>query len=472
MQVADGHELLRVGRHDEALAAAEAALSIAPDLVEALLLRGAALKALGRFADAIGAFRAALARDPDRAAANVNLANAHAELGELTAAEACLRRALVLAPRLHAAHASLIAVCAMMPRDDLTEAACHDALAVDPDAVNAHLHLGALRARSGEQAAALRHRDAACRRQNLFVEPALRPAPVALVLLTAEDGNIPLKYLLSRDRYTVIRWLIDYATPEQAAHLPRHDFVFNAIGEPELPAAVHAAVERFRQVCPVPFLNRPDRVARTRRNMLPDLLADLPDVVVPQVRRWHAGNRPPAVALPLLVRPVGSHGGAGLVRAASAAEFARATQPHVACDVIAFHDFASADGLYRKYRMVFIDRRPFPYHLAIAGRWLVHYVTADMPDHAARRAEEKRFLDDPPAAIGTRAMAALAAIGHRLDLDYAGVDFSLLPDGRVLVFEANATMVVHPETAGGVLDYKNPAVRAILAAFDAMAVTA
>jgi hypothetical protein len=244
--------------------------------------------------------------------------------------------------------------------------------------------------------------------------------------------------------------------------------VFNAIGEPELPAATHAAAERFRARCTVKFLNRPDRVARTSRPRLPGLLADIADVVVPTARRWHVGEAP-SIDLPLLVRPVGSHGGVGLASVASEAEFVRATAGHAACDLTTFHDFASPDLLYRKYRMVFIDRRPLPYHLAIAEHWLVHYATAGMTDHPARRAEEKRFLDDPETAIGATAMAALSAIAARLDLDYAGIDFSILPDGRVLVFEANATMVVHPEAPDGVLAYKNPAVQAILAAFDAMA---
>ena len=57
---------------------------------------------------------------------------------------------------------------------------------------------------------------------------------------------------------------------------------------------------------------------------------------------------------------------------------------------------------------------------------------------------------------------------QRLDLDYCGVDFSLLPDGRVLVFEANATMLVHPEPENGPLAHKNPAVATICEAFQAL----
>jgi glutathione synthase/RimK-type ligase-like ATP-grasp enzyme len=69
-------------------------------------------------------------------------------------------------------------------------------------------------------------------------------------------------------------------------------------------------------------------------------------------------------------------------------------------------------------------------------------------------------------------MTAVGEIGRRLDLDYAGVDFSVLTDGRVLVFEANATMLVHPEAHDGVFAYKSRAVAAIAEAFEAMLMAA
>jgi hypothetical protein len=55
-----------------------------------------------------------------------------------------------------------------------------------------------------------------------------------------------------------------------------------------------------------------------------------------------------------------------------------------------------------------------------------------------------------------------------MDLDYAGVDFSLLPDGRVLLFEANATMLAHPEAPDGPLAHKNPFIERVFTAFQAM----
>ena len=133
-----------------------------------------------------------------------------------------------------------------------------------------------------------------------------------------------------------------------------------------------------------------------------------------------------------------------------------------------FHDFSSpSDGLFWKYRTIFVDRRPYRYHLAISDDWLVHYDTSGSRDHEARLAEELRFLEAPEASLGPTAYAAIAKVGRRLDLDYAGINFGILPDGRAVVFEANATMVVHPE-AEGALVHKNPYVERITSAFQAL----
>jgi hypothetical protein len=53
-----------------------------------------------------------------------------------------------------------------------------------------------------------------------------------------------------------------------------------------------------------------------------------------------------------------------------------------------------------------------------------------------------------------------------MDLDYAGIDFTVLPDGRLLVFEANPTMLAHPEKPGSPLAHKNPPVQRIFDAFE------
>lgn len=189
LRLDSGHRLLAQGRHAAALAIAEAVLGEGHGTADAHVLRGAAHKALRRFAQAVAAFEAALAREPARAAVWVSLGNSHAELGDLAAAEACLRRALALRPQMRAAHASLIGVCAMRRRDDATEDACRAALAVDADLVNAHQYLADILARRGDAAAARRHREAAYRRQNLFVEPSAWPGPSGVNAIIDRDAS-------------------------------------------------------------------------------------------------------------------------------------------------------------------------------------------------------------------------------------------------------------------------------------------
>jgi hypothetical protein len=281
-----------------------------------------------------------------------------------------------------------------------------------------------------------------------------------------------LQHLMPRTRTTLIRWYIEYAcdTPDQP--LPPYDLIFNAIGEADFLPVIPMSVAKILRAEEARVLNHPSRVALTGRANLPGLLDGVSNVVVPAVIR-HDGltdSRDDALAragigVPILARPFGAHGGEGLRRIDDRA--ALAALPDAPGYFTQFVDSASTDGWYRKYRMIFVDGCPYPYHLAIGRHWMVHHWTTGMEDDPARRDEECRFLDDPEAALGVPAMAALAAIGQRLGLDYAGIDFAQLADGQLVVFEANATMLAHPEPEG-CFAYRNAAFQAIQSAFDAM----
>ena len=101
----------------------------------------------------------------------------------------------------------------------------------------------------------------------------------------------------------------------------------------------------------------------------------------------------------------------------------------------------------------------------------MHYFTADMADDASHRAEDAAFLDDMSKAIGAKAMAALERIAGVLGLDYAGIDFGIGRAGEVLLFEANATMVVNPPDPDPRWAYRRDAVSTILDAVRAMMIS-
>ena len=59
-----------------------------------------------------------------------------------------------------------------------------------------------------------------------------------------------------------------------------------------------------------------------------------------------------------------------------------------------FVDYSSEDGLFRKYRVVFVDGKPYACHMAIADRWDIWYLNAGMAHSAEKRLEEETFMRD------------------------------------------------------------------------------
>jgi hypothetical protein len=196
------------------------------------------------------------------------------------------------------------------------------------------------------------------------------------------------------------------------------------------------------------------------------LLKDIPSLVVPRIRRiaradmaaFATANE--GLARPLLVRPTGSHGGDDLERLDNRAELAAYAQRVPADEyyVSDFWDYRGTDGLFRKYRLIFVDCQVFPYHLAITRHWLAHYWRAEMAD--AMKREEEAFLADFRQAFRGPAADAVREAARRLELDYAGMDCTILPDGRVLVFEANAAMLMHLRESRAAFAYKTRTCRA------------
>jgi hypothetical protein len=99
---------------------------------------------------------------------------------------------------------------------------------------------------------------------------------------------------------------------------------------------------------------------------------------------------------------------------------------------------------------------------------MVHYTSAEMLQNPWKIAEERLFLQDAAKVLGEKGMSAIGQIGQRLNLEYAGIDFTILPDGQLFVFEANATMLVHRVNKEGVLAHKNAYVQCIADAFEQM----
>lgn len=325
----------------------------------------------------------------------------------------------------------------------------------------------------GRFADAQYHRDLAFRHQRIFVEHASPAEKTILILCSGTRGDVPVDALIANKSYRLVKWVIEYAPDVQNEVLPPYDIVFNAIGDADVAERTQHQVATFLRNCNKPILNPPQAIARTSRDRIPDLLRNIDNVFIPAATRIATaaiGKIPSETAprdFPLLLRPIAGHGGEFLVKLdtpdALSAFSPAGVDEYYLCG---YREYRSADGHFRKYRIVFVDREPYPYHLAISRHWMVHYQSAMIPAEPWKIAEEQKFLDDPAGVIGQQAMTAIAAIGREIDLDFAGIDFSILPDGRVLLFEVNATMLVHAEDGDGAFGFKNACVQKITDAFE------
>jgi hypothetical protein len=132
-----------------------------------------------------------------------------------------------------------------------------------------------------------------------------------------------------------------------------------------------------------------------------------------------------------------------------------------------FVDFADEHGLYRKTRLLLVGGRILAEHLATADHWNIHHANsrAYMRAHPEAQALEQDYLANPERHLGAIRLIALGDIADRMGLDFLGVDAALLPDGRLLVFEANPSMRAMFAEARRGFEYLLPGLGRISAAF-------
>jgi hypothetical protein len=343
------------------------------------------------------------------------------------------------------------------------------ALAAAENFAAAHQGLARALEELGESAAAELHRQRGFSGHALVAQRYRGPVPgvPVLLLVSSRFGNVSTRLILDDSTFEVTALYADFY--DSSLPLPPHAVVFNAIGDADLcgPALQH--VEAILANTAAPVINIPAAVRSTGRVENARRLALLPGVIAPGVR---AVARLALMSdgdweFPLLLRSPGFHMGSHFLRVERREDLAAAARSLPGDELLAIQylDARGADGMARKYRVMIIDGVLYPLHLAISADWKVHYFSAAMATEPRYREEEGRFLDSMPDVLGPRAMAALTAIGRSMGLDYAGVDFGVRADGGVLLFEANATMVIVPPPPDTLWDYRRAAIdRALHAA--------
>ena len=416
--------------------------------------RAALLGALDRKAQAQAAFVDILRRHPTHFSALNEFGTWLAAQGAIDAACRVYAEAILHHPDNPMARVNLGNLLLRANRHADARLHYEAALKADPDHAAAHQGMGAVLADEGDRDGALAHFRKGFRGRAVSTLPyrgSGLPIPL-LQLVSSGGGNIPTAPFLDDCVFmttVVVTDHLDLATP-----LPPHRLIFNAIGDPDLCQPALQAAIRLTAQTPAPVINDPRAVMTTGRIDNAAQLAGLPGVITartlavsratlagPEAIAWLGANH---FAFPLLLRSPGYHTGRNFVLVETAADLAEAVAGLPGDELLAIEylDARAADGNARKYRVMMIGGELFPLHLAISRNWKVHYFTSDMADQPDHRREEMAFLENMGGVLGDKAMAALHAICTRLSLDYGGIDFALNADGDLLLFEANATMVI------------------------------
>lgn len=384
-------------------------------------------------------------------------------------------------PRLGIAHLSHLAYRGENLQN--LQMSCLNAMFRDDNASAALMDLSVIAQIQGNRDMGLEWQDKALASHRAFsVNRRADDQPRVLVFAEAIDmgGNTPIEFLLMNSGFEVITF---YPTDEtQPADVPDHDVAFCAARADRLSApAFSTLVRRLTADSGKPVLNLPETLIQPERDVLQHLFADTPGLRTARTARYERAELDRSLSnatdlgdnvgpYPVIIRPLGSHAGVGLVKLSTSDDLATylAQREEDAFFVSEFINYAAPDdGLFRKQRVVFVDGAPFPAHLAIADRWDLWYMNAGMDKSVAKRAEEETFMEDF-AAFHDRHATALKVVNDSFALDYFGIDCAEDRDGNLVVFEVDNALIVHNMEPEAVYPYKGKHMTRLFDAFEAM----
>lgn len=230
--------------------------------------------------------------------------------------------------------------------------------------------------------------------------------------------------------------------------------IVNFITDPDQNPRVLDNLKKLLRDFPGTVINRPESMLRSTREQVARVLTGIPGLIVPKAIRVRTANAGLTVgaamraglAFPVIVRLAGTHSGRIVGLFNSPDEMRSGLGEGGDLIITEFIDFKSLDGLYRKYRFFFIGRHIIFRHMLVSDYWNVHAKDRMrfMVERPELLAEEAELFKSPEAPLPPDNFRTLEAIRDRMSLDYFGMDCGVMPDGRLVLFEANATMSFFP----------------------------
>ena len=243
---------------------------------------------------------------------------------------------------------------------------------------------------------------------------------------------------------------------EELNNLPKFDLILNTIACPDLKPVSLLAAARFVDRYPhIPLINHPRKVLATTRERNSLRLNMIRGVRFPKTEKitWDGISVEKVIqeilgwgfTFPLIVRKVGSQTGSSVAFLKNKSELKSHFQnspSHQHYYVIQYHDCRYFQDVSNKTRVFFIDGKLYPVANLFNNDWNIH--SGDRYNLMAKapwtQEKEKTFLNDPIYYLGQENFTKLYQIRDVIGLDFFGIDFTILDDGTLFIFELNAAM--------------------------------
>ena len=268
-------------------------------------------------------------------------------------------------------------------------------------------------------------------------------------------GSTDIYKLLGREQpHHRLQMTPNYFRQARRAELGGYRCILNLITEAEQNTKVLENLKKLVRGLPAKVINRPEAVLRSTRDQVARQLSGIEGLHVPRAIRLRAAK--PDVSMravekagltyPVILREAGTHTGRIVGCFDTADDLMVGLEGDGDRIATEFVDFKSSDGIYRKYRAFFIGRRIILRHMLASDHWNVHAKDRRRFMLAKRELidEERQLFADPENAFPREISNVLQEVRKRIALDFFGMDFGIGPDGRVILFEANATMNFFP----------------------------
>jgi glutathione synthase/RimK-type ligase-like ATP-grasp enzyme len=262
------------------------------------------------------------------------------------------------------------------------------------------------------------------------------------------SGNLPLLEFLKPTGVTFTKVVLG-GHKSSRIDIGNVDIAFNSICDADANIQTLENAIEIIETLNLKVINKPQKILETTRDKIYKKMKDAETFFMPKTLRVNPQYvkdiikliEDNEISLPFIFREAGAHGGKSSLLVHSLDEiqnlqsFAFDGREYYITEYV---DFCGNDGLYRKYRIIVVDGKPYMRHMVASKNWAIHAGTREelMVEEEYLRAEEKIFFKEGT----TKFSLMIEEITQKVGLDFFGFDFSVMKDGRPILFEANACM--------------------------------